>query len=201
MPIQFNEPLSCKYNFFTMKSWILRAGFPTVLQRLTEHMEYSDLLNLANSSDDPLERMQVTQLHCLCRADCVNPRRFLKYVAAFAVSGLASNWLRLGKPFNPLLGETYQLKHADYRYLRSSPSAFLRNLTFGMEECSANKWVIIHPCPLSTPSHPITRSSALSIRRSSSAARALRSTRKALWILILLGNYSIPNSNSTITLF
>ena len=34
-------------------------------------MEYSDLLNLANSSDDPLERMQVTQLHCLFRLGCV----------------------------------------------------------------------------------------------------------------------------------
>ena len=37
-------------------------------------------------------------------------------MVAFAVSGLASNWLRLGKPFNPLLGETYQLEQPNFRY-------------------------------------------------------------------------------------
>ena len=30
-------------------------------------------------------------------------------MAAFAVSSAASNWDRVGKPFNPLLGETYEL--------------------------------------------------------------------------------------------
>jgi len=30
-------------------------------------------------------------------------------VTAFAVSATASNWDRLSKPFNPLLGETYEL--------------------------------------------------------------------------------------------
>lgn len=34
---------------------------------------------------------------------------------AFAVSALASNWERLGKPFNPLLGETYEYQNADFR--------------------------------------------------------------------------------------
>lgn len=33
----------------------------------------------------------------------------VQYVVAFAASGAASNWDRLGKPFNPLLGETYEL--------------------------------------------------------------------------------------------
>lgn len=37
------------------------------------------------------------------------------YLSAFAVSALASNWERLGKPFNPLLGETYELQKGDYR--------------------------------------------------------------------------------------
>jgi len=31
-------------------------------------------------------------------------------VTAFAVSATASNWDRIGKPFNPLLGETYHLE-------------------------------------------------------------------------------------------
>nr|CAH0108092.1 unnamed protein product [Daphnia galeata] len=67
------------------------------LQRLTEFMEYSHLLHKASEATDPTERMQ--------------------YVASFAVSGLASNWLRLGKPFNPLLGETYQLEGQDFRII------------------------------------------------------------------------------------
>lgn len=33
----------------------------------------------------------------------------LQAVAAFAVSAVASQWERTGKPFNPLLGETYEL--------------------------------------------------------------------------------------------
>lgn len=38
-----------------------------------------------------------------------------QYVAAFAVSALGSNWDRLGKPFNPLLGETYELERPEFR--------------------------------------------------------------------------------------
>jgi hypothetical protein len=33
---------------------------------------------------------------------------YQKYVAAFAVSSISSNIDRLSKPFNPLLGETYE---------------------------------------------------------------------------------------------
>lgn len=39
----------------------------------------------------------------------------LSSVSAFAVSALASNWERLGKPFNPLLGETYELERPEFR--------------------------------------------------------------------------------------
>lgn len=60
------------------------------LQRMAEVMEYWQLLETAASQPDSISRME--------------------YVAAFAVSGLASNWERIGKPFNPLLGETYELK-------------------------------------------------------------------------------------------
>lgn len=63
------------------------------LQRISEYMEYSHLLREASESRDPLQRLQ--------------------YVAAFAVSALASNWERLNKPFNPLLGETYELCRDD----------------------------------------------------------------------------------------
>ncbi|XP_048363619.1 oxysterol-binding protein-related protein 1 isoform X2 [Sphaerodactylus townsendi] len=63
------------------------------LQRLTEYMEHTYLIHKASSLFDPVERMQC--------------------VAAFAVSAVASQWERTGKPFNPLLGETYELVRED----------------------------------------------------------------------------------------
>ncbi|XP_026161140.1 oxysterol-binding protein-related protein 1 isoform X2 [Mastacembelus armatus] len=63
------------------------------LQRLTEYMEHTYLICQANTSSDSVERM--------------------KCVAAFAVSAVASQWERTGKPFNPLLGETYELVRED----------------------------------------------------------------------------------------
>ncbi|EEC02588.1 oxysterol-binding protein 1A, putative [Ixodes scapularis] len=59
------------------------------LQRISENMEYSHLLVQADQASDPVDRMEL--------------------VTAFAVSALASNLERLSKPFNPLLGETYEL--------------------------------------------------------------------------------------------
>ncbi|KAK0085731.1 hypothetical protein PV325_004516 [Microctonus aethiopoides] len=67
------------------------------LQRVTEYMEYAKLLKLAAEEQTPLGRLQ--------------------YVAAFAVSALASSWDRHGKPFNPLLGETYELEREDFRII------------------------------------------------------------------------------------
>ncbi|XP_072297644.1 oxysterol-binding protein-related protein 1-like isoform X2 [Eucyclogobius newberryi] len=63
------------------------------LQRLTEYMEHTYLIHRANTTTDSVERM--------------------KCVAAFAVSAVASQWERTGKPFNPLLGETYELNRED----------------------------------------------------------------------------------------
>lgn len=63
------------------------------LQRVVEYMEYSSLIVQASDSADPIER--------------------LEFVTAFAASATASNWDRTGKPFNPLLGETYELNRED----------------------------------------------------------------------------------------
>eukprot|EP00066_Takifugu_rubripes_P023595 XP_011612861.1 PREDICTED: oxysterol-binding protein-related protein 1-like isoform X2 [Takifugu rubripes] len=63
------------------------------LQRLAEYMEHTFLVHQANACSDSVERM--------------------KCVAAFAVSAVASQWERTGKPFNPLLGETYELVRED----------------------------------------------------------------------------------------
>lgn len=39
----------------------------------------------------------------------------LQLVTAFIISTLSSNLNRLNKPFNPLLGETFELQREDYR--------------------------------------------------------------------------------------
>ncbi|XP_078681388.1 oxysterol-binding protein 1-like isoform X3 [Branchiostoma floridae x Branchiostoma belcheri] len=70
MPVNFNEPIS-------------------MLQRLTEDFEYSDILNKAAQLESSTEQ--------------------LAYVAAFTASAYSTTTQRTGKPFNPLLGETYEL--------------------------------------------------------------------------------------------
>ncbi|KAM8888077.1 oxysterol-binding protein-related protein 7 [Synchiropus picturatus] len=75
MPAALNEPLN-------------------LLQRLCEELEYSELLDTANNTPDPYERMV--------------------YIAAFAVSGYATATFRNRyKPFNPVLGETYECARED----------------------------------------------------------------------------------------
>lgn len=64
-----------------------------MLQRLTEDLEYSDLLDKAARYENSLEQM------CL--------------VAAFSVSSYSTTVHRTAKPFNPLLGETYELDRLD----------------------------------------------------------------------------------------
>lgn len=66
------------------------------LQRISEYMEHTQLIHQACSLSDSTDRMQV--------------------VAAFAVSAVASQWERTGKPFNPLLGETYELMREEEGY-------------------------------------------------------------------------------------
>ncbi|CAK7308921.1 oxysterol-binding protein-related protein 6 isoform X16 [Vulpes vulpes] len=64
------------------------------LQHLCEEIEYSELLDKASETDDPYERMVL--------------------IAAFAVSGYCSTYFRAGsKPFNPVLGETYECIRED----------------------------------------------------------------------------------------
>ncbi|KAL9028916.1 MAG: hypothetical protein Q9196_002778 [Gyalolechia fulgens] len=77
LPVSFNEPTS-------------------LLQRVTEDMEYTDLLDTAADRLDSTERMV--------------------YVAAFAASEYASTIGRVAKPFNPLLGETYEYVRPDKGY-------------------------------------------------------------------------------------
>lgn len=80
MQVNFNEPLS-------------------MLQRLTEDLEYHDLLDKAAKCESSMEQM------------C--------YVAAFSVSSYSTTVHRTAKPFNPLLGETYELDRLEEQGYRS----------------------------------------------------------------------------------
>ncbi|XP_077056835.1 oxysterol-binding protein-related protein 7 isoform X3 [Siphateles boraxobius] len=76
-----------------------------LLQRLCEELEYSDLLDSANHTDDPYQRMV--------------------YIAAFAISGYATAQFRNRyKPFNPVLGETFECIREDrgFRYISEQVS-------------------------------------------------------------------------------
>lgn len=61
----------------------------SMLQRLVEDLEYSRLLDLAAECSDPVEQMA--------------------YVAVFNISSYSSTAQRTSKPFNPLLGETFEM--------------------------------------------------------------------------------------------
>ncbi|GEQ66544.1 hypothetical protein JCM33374_g207 [Metschnikowia sp. JCM 33374] len=65
----------------------------SLLQRLAEDIEYNDLLTKAASIEDSTLRMV--------------------YVAAFAASEYSSTINRIAKPFNPLLGETFEYCRKD----------------------------------------------------------------------------------------
>lgn len=65
----------------------------SLLQRLAEDIEYNDLLTKAASIDDSTLR--------------------IVYVAAFAASEYSSTIDRIAKPFNPLLGETFEYCRPD----------------------------------------------------------------------------------------
>ncbi|KAK3365099.1 Oxysterol-binding protein-domain-containing protein [Lasiosphaeria ovina] len=68
----------------------------SLLYRCAEDMEYADLLDLAADRTDSIER--------------------LLYVGAFAASEYASTIGRVAKPFNPLLGETFEYVRPDKNY-------------------------------------------------------------------------------------
>ncbi|XP_013924045.1 PREDICTED: oxysterol-binding protein 2-like [Thamnophis sirtalis] len=80
MPVNFNEPLS-------------------MLQRLTEDLEYHELLDRAVKCENAIEQM------------C--------FVAAFSVSSYSTTVQRTAKPFNPLLGETFELDRLEELGFRS----------------------------------------------------------------------------------
>jgi len=65
----------------------------SMLQRLTEDYEYAEILHQAASIEDDCEQMA--------------------FVAAFTVSSYSTTAIRTTKPFNPLLGETFEFDRSD----------------------------------------------------------------------------------------
>lgn len=85
---------------FSFPCWQVNFNEPlSMLQRLTEDLEYSELLDRAARCGSSLEQM------CL--------------VAAFSVSSYSTTVHRTAKPFNPLLGETYELDRLEEYGYRS----------------------------------------------------------------------------------
>lgn len=77
LPVSFNEPTS-------------------LLQRVAEDLEYTNLLDDAATFEDSTLR--------------------LLYIAVFTASSYASTIKRVAKPFNPLLGETFEYSRPDKHY-------------------------------------------------------------------------------------
>ncbi|KAI8847178.1 Oxysterol-binding protein [Chytridium lagenaria] len=92
LPVFFNEPLS-------------------LLQRLSEDIEFAELLALASHIGRPRDPDRKGS----------NPTQMgrLLYVAAYAMSNYSSTVGRTTKPFNPLLGETFEYVNdeKEYRYI------------------------------------------------------------------------------------
>ena len=102
----------------------------SLLQRAAEQLEYSELLDNAASATDGVER--------------------LIYVTAFAISSLSSVRAKeraIRKPFNPMLGETFELIREDkgFRFLSEKVSHRPVQLALYAE---SNDWAFTHsPLP------------------------------------------------------
>ena len=63
--------------------------------------------------------MKVNQFVCFSTGKENDPAERIALIAAFAVSGYSSSFFRTHKPFNPLLGETFECVREDkgFRFL------------------------------------------------------------------------------------
>ena len=103
MPVSANEPSS-------------------LLQRASEQLEYSELLDTAAGATDGVER--------------------LIYVTAFAISSLSGSRVKersIRKPFNPMLGETYELVREDKGFRFVSEKVSHRPVQLALH-AESNEW-------------------------------------------------------------
>ncbi|ALC46440.1 Osbp, partial [Drosophila busckii] len=92
----------------------------SMLQRLTEDYEYADVLDIAAECEDDTEQ--------------------LAYLAAFSVSAYATTSNRTGKPFNPLLGETYECDRTDDLGWRCLAEQVSHHPPVAALHCEGRKW-------------------------------------------------------------
>lgn len=92
----------------------------SMLQRLTEDYEYAEILDAAARCDDPCEQ--------------------LAYVAAFTVSSYSTTSNRTGKPFNPLLGETYECDRTDDLGWRAISEQVSHHPPMVAQYCEGARW-------------------------------------------------------------
>lgn len=92
----------------------------SMLQRLTEDYEYAEILD--------------------CAAKCKDPCEQLAHVAAFTVSAYSTTANRTGKPFNPLLGETYECDRRDDLGWRSISEQVSHHPPMVAQYCEGKAW-------------------------------------------------------------
>ncbi|XP_021952007.2 oxysterol-binding protein 1 [Folsomia candida] len=93
----------------------------SMLQRLNEDYEYSALIDKAADTSDPFEQMA--------------------YIAAYTVSSYATSALRTGKPFNPLLGETFESDRIEDLGWRCISEQVSHHPPLVAQHCQGRKWV------------------------------------------------------------
>lgn len=93
----------------------------SMLQRLTEDYEYASILDQAAQIDDECEQ--------------------LAYLAAFTVSAYATTANRTGKPFNPLLGETYECDRMEDLGWRCIAEQVSHHPPMAAIHCEGREWV------------------------------------------------------------
>nr|XP_031832165.1 oxysterol-binding protein 1 isoform X1 [Nomia melanderi] len=92
----------------------------SMLQRLTEDYEYADILDRA--------------------AECTDSYEQMAYVAAFTISSYSTTATRTGKPFNPLLGETYECDRVDDLGWRAISEQVSHHPPMLAQHCEGRKW-------------------------------------------------------------
>ena len=100
----------------------------SLLQRMAENTKYANaILGKAAKTEDPIERM--------------------KLVATYIVSSISMHGNRLSKPFNPLLGETYELSRDGYHICLEQVSHHPPISAFHAESTSKNwkYYGFVHP--------------------------------------------------------
>ncbi|KAK5638430.1 hypothetical protein RI129_012725 [Pyrocoelia pectoralis] len=93
----------------------------SMLQRLTEDYEYAEILDVA--------------------ARCTDPYEQLAHVAAFTVSSYATTSVRTGKPFNPLLGETFECDRTDDLGWRAISEQVSHHPPMVAQHCEGKGWI------------------------------------------------------------